>query len=403
MGRPGIPIQVRREFWQQIRAGLPVFKAAQAVGVPITTAQGWHRDAGGVNPYPPNPVSGRYLSFEEREEIAVGLAADRSQVDIARQLDRCPSTISREISRNSTSAKSHKPSAGPRYRARFAQYQADQQACRPKSCKLAGQTRLRDEVQAGLKKHWSPEQITSRLVVDFPDEERMRVSHETIYQSLYIQGKGGLKRELVKQLRTGRKLRKAHRKTDERRGRVQNMVPISQRPAAAEDRAVPGSWEGDLVLGARCASAIGTLVERTTRFTLLAHLPGAHDAKSVREAVAAQMVDLPAHLAHSSTWDQGKEMAQQLQFSVDTGIKVYFADPHSPWQRGSNENTNGLLRQYFPKGTSLKPYSADYLNAVADELNGRPRKTLGWQTPAEAFAKPMSEPDAKAGVIASTP
>jgi IS30 family transposase len=254
-----------------------------------------------------------------------------------------------------------------------------------------------------LKKHWSPEQITSRLVVDFPDEEGMRVSHETIYQSLYIQGKGGLKRELVKQLRTGRKLRKAHRKTDERRGRVQNMVPISQRPAAAEDRAVPGSWEGDLVLGARCASAIGTLVERTTRFTLLAHLPGAHDAKSVREAVAAQMVDLPAHLAHSSTWDQGKEMAQQLQFSVDTGIKVYFADPHSPWQRGSNENTNGLLRQYFPKGTSLKPYSADYLNAVADELNGRPRKTLGWQTPAEAFAKLMSEPDAKAGVIASTP
>jgi IS30 family transposase len=231
----------------------------------------------------------------------------------------------------------------------------------------------------------------------------MRVSHETIYRSLYIQGKGGLKRELVKQLRTGRKLRKSHKKTEERRGKVKDMVPISQRPASAEDRAVPGSWEGDLVLGAGCASAIGTLVERTTRFTLLAHLPGAHDATSVREAVAAQMVDLPAHLAHSLTWDQGKEVAQHIQFSVDTGIKVYFADPHSPWQRGSNENTNGLLRQYFPKGTSLKPYSAKDLNTVATELNERPRKTLGWQTPAEAFAKLLSESDAKAGVIASTP
>jgi IS30 family transposase len=343
MGRPGIPIQVRRAFWQQIRAGLPIFKAAQAVSVPITTARDWFRQAGGVNPYPPNPVSGRYLSFEEREEIAVGLAAGHSQARIARDLGRDPSTICREIKRNSTSMKSHKPSAGLRYRARFAQYQADQQACRPKTCKLAGHTRLRDEVQAGLKKCWSPEQITSRLVVDFPDEEGMRVSHETIYRSLYIQGKGGLKRELVKQLRTGRKLRKSHKKTDERRGRIQNMVPISQRPPIAEDRAVPGSWEGDLVLGAGCASAIGTLVERSTRFTLLAHLPGTHDATSVREAVAAQMVDLPAHLAHSLTWDQGKEMAQHIQFSVDTGIKVYFADPHSPWQRGSNENTNGYL------------------------------------------------------------
>ena len=403
MGRPGLPNQVRREFWQQIRNGLPIFKAAQAVGVPITTAQGWYRQAGGVNPYPPKPVSGRYLSFEEREEISVGLAAGRSQAAIARQLGRCPSTISREITRNSTSAKSHKVSAGQRYRASFAQSQADRQARRPKASRLAGHSRLRGQVQAGLKKCWSPEQIACRLVVDFPDDEGMRVSHETIYRSLYVQGKGGLKRELVKQLRTGRKRRKARKKTDERRGKVKDMVPISQRPAAAEDRAVPGSWEGDLVLGAGCASAIGTLVERTTRFTLLAHLPGAHDAVSVRQSVAAQMVDLPSHLAHSLTWDQGKEMAEHIQFSVDTGIAVYFADPHSPWQRGSNENTNGLLRQYFPKGTSLKPHSADDLNAVAHELNGRPRKTLGWQTPAEAFAKLLSESDAKAGVIASTP
>jgi IS30 family transposase len=347
MGRPGLPIQVRREFWQQIRTGLPIFKAAQAAGVPIGTAQTWHRQAGGVNPYSTKAVSGRYLSFEEREEISVGLAAGRSQVSIARQLGRCSATISREVARNSTSAKSHKASAGQRYRASFAQSQADLQARRPKASKLAGHGRLRGQVQAGLHKHWSPEQIASRLVVDFPDEEGMRVSHETIYRSLYIHSKGGLKRELVKQLRTGRKLRKAHKKTDERRGRVKDMVPISQRPAAAEDRAVPGSWEGDLVLGAGCASAIGTLVERSTRFTLLAHLPGAHDAASVRQAVAAQMVDLPAHLAHSLTWDQGKEMAQHIQFSVDTGIAVYFADPHSPWQRGTNENTWGsrpLLR-----------------------------------------------------------
>ena len=195
---------------------------------------------------------------------------------------------------------------------------------------------------AGLKKCWSPEQIASRWVVDFPEDEGMRVSHERIYRSPYIQGKGGLKRKLVKQLRTGCKLRKAHKKSDEHRGKVKDMVPIVDRPAAAEDRAVPGSWEGDLVLGAGCVSAIGTLVERTTRFALLAHLPDAHDATSVREAVAAQMVDLPDHLAHSLAWDQGKEMAQHLQFSVDTGIKVYCADPHSPWQRGTNENTVSL-------------------------------------------------------------
>jgi IS30 family transposase len=402
MGRPGLPNQVRREFWQQIRTGLPIFKAAQAAGVPMTTAQDWYRHSGGVNPYPVKPVSGRYLSFLEREEIALGLAAGRSQADIARRLGRCPSTISREIKRNSTSVKSHRARAGHLYRASFAQSVADQSARRPKASKVEGCPRLRTQIQAGLKDQWSPEQISFRLVADFPDDEGMRVSHETIYKSLYVQGRGGLKRELVKHLRTGRKLRKAHRKSDKRRGRITDMVSISQRPAEVADRAVPGHWEGDLVLGAGCASAIGTLVERTTRFVLLAHLPGAHDATAVRQAVEAQITDLPKHLAKSLTWDQGKEMAQHAQFSVDTGVAVFFADPHSPWQRGSNENTNGLLRQYFPKGTSLKPYSAEDLNAVAEKLNGRPRKTLGWQTPAEALAKLLSEPDAKAGVIATT-
>ena len=212
MGRPGLSNELRRVFWQRIRAGLSVDRATAASGVALRTARDWHRQAGGVNPYPVEPVSGRYLSFEEREEITVGLAAGRSQADIARQLGRCPSTISREIKRNSTSAKSHQASAGPRYRASFAQSQADQKARRPKASKLAGHPRLRSQVQAGLKKHWSPEQIACRLVVDFPNDGGMRVSHETIYRSLYVQGKGGLKRELVKQLRTGRKLRKAHKK-----------------------------------------------------------------------------------------------------------------------------------------------------------------------------------------------
>lgn len=317
-------------------------------------------------------------------------------------MGRCPATISREIRRNSTSAKSHKSSAGHRYRASFAQSRADQRARRPKSSKLAQHPRLRSEVQARLQQHWSPEEIACRLVVDFGDDDGMRVSHETIYKSLYVQGRGGLKRELVKHLRTGRSVRKARRKSDERRGRITDMVPISARPAEVADRAAPGHFEGDLIIGARCASAIGTIVERTTRFTLLAHLPGAHGASEVREALAAATIGLPEHLAKSLTWDQGKEMAQHAQFSIDTNIAVYFADPHCPWQRGTNENTNGLLRQYFPKGTSLKPYSAKDLAAVAAELNGRPRKVLGWRTPAEAFAKLLSQPDATAGVIATT-
>ncbi len=252
MGRPGLPSHLRREFWQQVRGGLSVEKAAAVSGVALCTARDWYRDSGGVNPFPVSPVSGRYLSFQEREEIAVGLAAGRSQADIARQLGRCTSTISREIERNSTSVKSRKPSAGPRYRAGFAQSQAAQKARRPKASKLAGHARLRCQVQARLKEHWSPEQIMCRLVVDFPDDEGMRVSHETIYRSLYVQGKGGLKRELVKQLRSGRKVRKTHKKTDERRGRIKDMTPISARPHSPQDRAVPGSWEGDLIIGARC-------------------------------------------------------------------------------------------------------------------------------------------------------
>ena len=223
--------------------------------------------------------------------------------------------------------------------------------------KIPTDPRLLAEVQSGLDQHWSPEQISNRLRVDFPDDQGMQVSHETIYKTLYVQGRGQLRRELVTALRTGRALRKPHRKTTERRGRIPNMVNISDRPAEVADRAVPGHWEGDLIIGANTASAIGTLVERTTRFTLLLHLPDTHGAEQVRDAMTAQIRRLPTHLAKSLTWDQGIEMAQHAQFSVDTGVEVYFCDPHSPWQRGTNENTNGLLRQYFPKGTSLKPFS----------------------------------------------
>jgi len=403
MGRPRLPNEVRREFWQGIRSGLVVPEAAAFAGVAPRTARLWHRQAGGVNPYPATPVSGRYLSFDEREGIALGLAAGDSQAQIARRLGRSPSTVSREITRNTTSAKPRLAGGGHPYRAGFAQARADASARRPKVSKVSGDPRLRTQVQAGLTKHWSPEQISARLVLNFPDDEGMRISHETIYKSLYIHAVGGLNRELVKHLRTGRTLRKAHRKSDERRGRIVDMVSISARPPEVADRAVPGHWEGDLIVGARSASAIGTVVERKTRFTLLAHLPDGHGATEVRTAVTAEIVDLPAHLALSLTWDQGREMAQHAQFSVDTGVAVYFADPHSPWQRGTNENTNGLLRQYFPKGTNLTPYSADYLAAVAHELNGRPRKTLGWRTPAEAFAELLSQPDANNGVIATTP
>ena len=243
MGRPGLPNEVRREFWQRVRSGLTVPEAAAAAGVAKRTAADWHRQAGGVNPYPARPVSGRYLSFQEREDIALGIAAGHSQARIARGLGRCPSTVSREIARNRTSAKSHQSRAGQRYRAGFAQSRADDRSRRPKASKTAGSRRLRTRLQAGLGKHWSPQQISHRLVVDFPDDEGMRISHETIYKSLYVQGRGGLNRELVKHLRTGRTLRKAHRKADERRGRIPDMVNISARPAEAADRAVPGHWE----------------------------------------------------------------------------------------------------------------------------------------------------------------
>jgi len=337
----------------------------------------WFRRAGGVKGNGAGAVSGRYLSVAEREEIALGVAAGQSCRQIAARLGRAPSTVSREVARNGYRGRC-------RYRALAAQAQADFRARRPKTAKLAGNDRLRDWVAARLEERWSPEQISVMLQAEFPDEPEMRVSHETIYQSIYVQGRGALRRELAACLRTGRALRKPRRKEGERRGRIKDMVSISERPAEAYDRAVPGHWEGDLIIGSR-HSAIGTLVERSTRFVLLLHLPHGHDPASVAAAMTEAMAGLPTALRRSLTWDQGREMAYHQKITLATDLEIYFCDPHAPWQRGSNENTNGLLRQYFPKGTDLRTHDRQHLEAVAAQLNARPRKTLGWKTPAQAL------------------
>jgi len=389
------------------------------------------------------PLSGRYLAVTDREQIALWRAQGHGVREIARRLVRAPSTISRELRRNAATR-----AGGLEYRATAAQWHAERVARRPKPAKLAVNATLQQYVQErlagvviapsdsgvgrvvpwtgrrhGRRQHrrwaraWSPEQIARRLPRDFPDDESMRISHEAIYQALYVQGRGALRRELTACLRTGRALRVPRART-RRRGKafVTPEVLISQRPAEATDRAVPGHWEGDLIVGLG-SSAIGTLVERTTRFTLLLHLPrmaehaagvrvkngpplAGHGAEAVRDAIARTITTLPAQFRRSLTWDQGVEMTQHARLRVDTGVAVYFCDPHSPWQRGTNENTNGLLRQYFPKGTDLSVHSADALAAVALALNTRPRKTLGWRTPAEALDEVVRS--AQAGSVATT-
>ncbi len=429
-GRPPIRRDVERAFWVKIAEGLASEDAAATCGVSGPVGSRWFREGGGMPSIQLAPLSGRYLSFAEREEIALLRAQDVGVREIARRVARSPSTISRELRRNAATR-------GGRlnYRAGIAQWKAELSARRPKRAKLVGNDRLREYVQdrlAGVIRRpdgtpasgpvtpewkgrnkprrqdrrwataWSPQQIASRLPVDFPEETSMRISHEAIYQALYVQGRGALRRELAACLRTGRALRVPRART---RGRGKKFVSpeilISERPAEADDRAVPGHWEGDLILGLD-SSAIGTLVERSTRFTLLLNLPrmtghggeprvkngpalAGHGAEAVRDAIAATITTLPEQLRRSLTWDQGAEMAQHAQLRIDTGLQVFFCDPHSPWQRGTNENTNGLLRQYFPKGTNLSRHSAADLAAVAAALNGRPRKTLGWKTPAEAL------------------
>jgi len=398
------------------------------VGVSSPVGSRWFRESGGMSPISLTPPTSKYLSFAEREDIAMLRARSESVREIARQVNRFPSTISRELRRNAATARGYID-----YRASTAQWHCERRARRPKPAKLASHDALRDYVQDRLsraivdvhgnpiagprvswnrRRHgprqdrrwsraWSPEQIARRLVVDFPHDGTMRISHEAIYQALYVQGRGALRCELTACLDTGRALRVPQART-QRRGKnfVTPEVMISERPAEASDRAVPGHWEGDLIIGLN-RSAIGTLVERTTRFTMLLHLPpmdghgesrekngpplAGHGAEAVRDAIAASMMTMLDQLRRSLTWDQGAEMAQHAKLRIDSGLAIYFCDPRSPWHCGTNENTNGLLRQYFPKGTDMSRYSTNEINAVALALNTRPRKTLGWRTPAEAL------------------
>jgi IS30 family transposase len=406
--------------------------AAAEAGVRPEIGVRWFRKGGGMPTVSLAPLSGRYLSFAEREEIAVLLAGGCGVREIARRLGRAPSTISRELQRNAATR-----TGRPEYRASTAQTHADRRARRPRPAKLAVNPQLRGYVQDRLAgsvqrpdgsvagpqvgwrgrrqgprkdrrwgKSWSPEQIAARVRLDFPDDESMRISHEAIYQSLFVQGRGALRRELTACLRTGRALRVPRNRTSKgNRSFVTDELLISERPAEVEDRAVPGHWEGDLILGTD-RSAIGTLVERSSRFTMLLHLPPieGHNtprvktgppitgagAGAVRNAIADTIRTLPEQLRRSLTWDQGIEMAQHVQLRIDTGLQIYFCDPRSPWQRGTNENTNGLLRQYFPRGTDLARHSAEELEAVAAALNSRPRKTLAWRTPAEVLTEYLS-------------
>ena len=403
-GRPQMSASVEAAFWAGVRSGLSVVEAAAVLGVSRNTGQRWFQQRGGVMPSADNAekvCAYRRLGRDEREEIALLRAKGLGVRAIARDLGRDPATISRELRRV-------KHQRGPRdrhrirYRASTAQADADRQAKRSAPAKLATNLRLRRQVQRRLRKKHSPEQIARRLRQDYPNDPGMWVSHETIYQSLYVQGRGALKRDLVKQLRTGRALRKPRRTTTERRGQIPGMVNISERPAEADDRAVPGHWEGDLILGSTASkSAVGTLVERTTRFTMLLHLPGGHTADKVADAMIAKIATLPEQLRRSLTWDQGSEMHRHAQITAATGMDIYFCDPHSPWQRGSNENTNGLLRQYLPKGTDLSFYGEGLLDNIAAELNARPRKTLNWRTPAEALETLLSGPSKPPGVALS--
>ena len=363
-------------FWGALQAGEFLTDASAIAGTHRHRGLKWLREAGGVRPRRGRDLKGRCLSFAEREEIALGRAGGEKIRAIATRLGRSPSTISRELDRNTVGA------AG--YRATTAHALAYERASRPKPAKLATNLALRAKVEQDLKRRYSPEQIAGRLRREFPDDAEMWVSTETIYQSLYVQSRGALRHDLARCLRTGRALRRPCRQPGQRKNRIPNMINISERPAEADDRAVPGHWEGDLIIGKKNLSAIGTLVERTTGYTMLMHLPDGYQAEQVRDALAAKIQTLPAQLRASLTWDQGPEMRDWKQVSVDADIDIYFCDPHAPWQRATNENTNGLLRQYFPKGTDLSVHTVADLDAVAAELNDRPRKRL-------AFAKPIEE------------
>ena len=429
-GAPSLRRDVERQFWKQIATGITSEKAAEDVGVSTPVGTRWFRHRGGMPLFMSHPTSGRYLSFAEREEIALRRAQDVGVREIARLIGRSPSTVSRELTRNATTR-----GGKLEYRASVAQWKSELVARRPKPAKLVMNPHLRQYVQDRLEgaiydaqgrevtgprqaafigrnkprrgdrkwvNGWSPEQIANRLRADFPDDQSMRISHEAIYQALYIQGRGALKRELVSYLRMGRALRVPRARAQAKAwAHVSEELMISSRPAEVKDRAVPGHWEGDLIIGLN-RSAIGTLVERSSRFTMLVHLPrevgygliprtkngpalAGYGAITMANALKRTVTMLPTQLWQSLTWDRGKELSDHARFTIESGVKVFFADPRSPWQRGTNENTNGLLRQYFPKGTDLSRWSEQEIQAVARTLNNRPRKTLGWKTPAETL------------------
>ena len=387
---PLLPLAVRRVFWERVRFGDSVAEASAAAGVSRDTGTVWIRDAGGVNPYSTDVVAGRYLSLAERELIAEMRQDGDGVRVIATALGRSPSTVSRELKRNLTTAGHGRHRE--RYRPGPAQRQADLRSRRPKTTKLADCPRLAREVQRLLTLKYSPEQVSGRLKVGFPEDERMRVSHETIYQELYIHSRGALKRDLVACLRTGRAVRRPRRSAADRRNRIPDKTNISERPEEADELVLPGHWEGDLITGIANKSAIGTIVERVTGYVLLLHLPDRHGAAEVEKAIVKQMGKLPAALRKSLTWDQGIEMSNHADIAIATDLDIYFCDPHSPWQRGRNENTNGLLRQYFPKSTDLSGYHPDYLDFVSHELNIRARKRLGYKAPAEVLDELLSTP-----------
>ncbi len=388
--------EVRRQFWFLIKAGLVRKQAAVALGLSEWTGKEWFRQAGGVIPaFLSAPVSDRFLSFAEREEILVGVDHGDSIRVIAKDLGRAPSTVLRELRRNMLQPYRNRfraaPHARPRtrsldYRPSLAQRRAERWAARPKPARLATNQPLRELVQAKLLQRLSPQQVSAYLHKKFPDNPQMQISHEAIYQSIYVQGRGALRRELAVCLRTGRGLRRTRRSGEQRSSRIKGMVNISERPAEVEDRAVPGHWEGDLILGKSGRSAIGTLVERSTRFVMLLHLPDGHGPLQVEQAMIAATHRLPSMIWKSLTWDQGMEMRNHTKIQIATGLEIYFCDPAKPWQRGSNENTNGLLRQYFPKGTDLSQHGPEYLEFVAAEMNLRPRMTLAWNSPAEVLS-----------------
>jgi len=384
------------QFWVLMAQGSTLTAACEAVGVDRVTGRRWRQATGGQIPRKKPEPSGRYLSLEERLKIADLHLAGEGVRAIAREVGRPASTISRELGRDVV-----KP--GGRARAKYAPYAAQKRAelrgRRPKASKF-DDPELASLVQAKLCLKWSPEQISLHLVERFPDRAEMQVSPETIYQALYVQGRGHLRADLHQHLRTGRAVRRPRGSTAKRASKIPDMILISERPAEVTDRAVPGHWEGDLILGSNCRSAIATLVERQTRYTMLVHLPDDHSAITVRDGLLATIKTLPELLRKTLTWDQGTELAQHREITMATKMAIYFCDPHSPWQRGSNENTNGLLRQYFPKGTDLSVHTPQRLLEVATELNDRPRKTLGMRTPAQAIQQLLLDP--KAPIVATT-